>query len=159
MQGLGQLRFHRVLRDTKSLSDFPVRKVFKFTEDEDFPATRGQLRDRLREQVGLLMSAGHFGCSLCLIDDGRAHEFRYRNRLGRGPTPKKISRRIARRGKKKAARRGYPTEVSGTKDPKVGFLDQIIDIRRIDETMKVSPQGRLVRRELSREPRGIVGLG
>ena len=154
---LGELRFNGVHGDAEFFGDFAVGEVFKFAEDEDFTAARRQFRDRGREQVGFLLAAGGLGGVGRGVEDARGDEIRYRNRIGGGAAAEKVAGGVAGGGEKEAARMLDGAAFVGAEEAGVGFLHEVVDVGRVDESMEVGAEGRLVRRELSGEPLRLVG--
>ena len=159
MESFRELRFDRVHGDAEFFGDFTVGEVFKFAEDEDFTAARRQLRDRRREQVGLLLAAGGLGGVGRSVEDARGDKFRYRNRVRGGAAAEEVAGGVAGGGEEEAARMLDRAAFMSAKEAGVGFLHEVVDVGGGDETVEIGAEGGLVGRELDGEPLRRVGLG
>jgi hypothetical protein len=159
MQRLRELALHRVDGNAELFGDFAVRKVFKFSEDEDLATTRWQLCDRCDEQICLLTTTGNLRGVGRIVEDAAHDVFRYRNRIRGGTPAKKIPRSIAGRREQKTSRRFDRAAVTRPQEPGIRFLHEIINIRRVHETMQIRAQSRFVRNQFRREPCSVIGLG
>ena len=156
---LGELRFNRMLSDAELLRDLAVGKVFKFTEDEDFTATRGQFRDGCGQEIGLLTPADVFGDTGRLVEDAREIVIRYGKNLCRGAAAQKIARGVARSRKQQSPRRHNGPPLAGSEEAHIGLLDDVIGVdQRSKMRAQVSPQSRFVRLHLAGEPAGVLGV-
>jgi len=159
VERFGKLGFDGVNGDAEFFGDFAVGEIFKFAEDEDFTAARWQLRDRGREEVGLLLAAGGLGGVGRGIEDARGDEFRYRNRVGGGAAAEEVAGGVAGRGEEEPARVRNGTAFMGAQKAGVGFLYEVVDVGGTSEAVEIGAEGGLVGRELSGEPLRLIGEG
>ena len=69
VERLRELRLNRVLGDAELLGNFAMGKIFKFAEDEDFAASRGEVGDGGGQEIGFLAATGSLGGIGCIVED------------------------------------------------------------------------------------------
>lgn len=128
VERFGELRFDGMHGEAELFGDFAMPAVFKFAEDEDFAATRRQLGDRRREQVGFLLTVGGLGGVGRIVEDARGDEFRYRNRVGGGAAAKKVVGGVAGGGEEESARVDDGAAFVNAEEAGVPLLHEVVDV-------------------------------
>jgi hypothetical protein len=154
------LLLHRRLGNAETLGDLALGEMLELAEQDDFPATRGQRIERLREQRDLLAQRGGRRRVRALGENGQRRQIGHSHKGRNLFAAREIERHMARHLEEKRLGRGDGLRGARLPDAQVGFLHDVVHIAHGGKrAAQIGAQHGLVRLHFIGKPVCLVGVG